>query len=67
MGIALYGVVREGLPGEVQFEQRPGESKGLSYMDIRGKSAPVRRNNKYKDPEKSGSGIFKERPQRSVE
>lgn len=38
VGITLYGMVREGLPGEVKLEQRPGESKGMSYMDIGGVS-----------------------------
>lgn len=65
VGITLYGVVREGLPGVVKFEQKPGESKGMSYMDIGEKNVLIRRNSKYKDPEKNGAGVFKEQPQRT--
>ena len=60
VGIILYRVVKEGLPGKVTFEQRPGESKGMSYMDIWGKNVPVRGNSKCKGSEANIPCVFKE-------
>lgn len=52
-------MIREGLPGKVTFEHRPVKSKGMSYMDVRGKRAQSEGNSKHRGPEANVPGVFK--------
>lgn len=42
MSITLYRLVGEAFHGKVTSEQRPGKSKGMSYMDPWRKSVLVK-------------------------